>query len=81
MISQVSNMIYKPIVFIHQQLLGLGEMGEFFPIWHPRQAANLEIPEPIARGRMFAKDINGPYYPRIVPFGPFGFYENFVSLF
>ena len=34
------------------------------------------IPPVIAKNREFGANLVGKYYPRIVPFGPFGFYEN-----
>ena len=35
------------------------------------------IPPVIARNRLFGANLVGKYFPRLVPFGPFGFYENF----
>ena len=35
------------------------------------------IPLPIARNRQFGQSLVGSFYPKIVPFGPFGFTENF----
>ena len=39
-------------------------------------AGRVLIPPVIAKNREFGADLVGKYYPRIVPFGPFGFYEN-----
>ena len=41
--------------------------------------ARVMIPSIIARNREFGANLVGKYYPRIVPFGPFGFYENLYS--
>ena len=37
------------------------------------------IPAMIAKNREFGANLVGKYFPRIVPFGPFGFYENLYS--
>ena len=41
--------------------------------------ARVMIPPIIAKNREFGANLVGKYYPRIVPFGPFGFYENLYS--
>ena len=48
----------------------LGRGGETFGV------GRVLIPPVIAKNREFGANLVGKYYPRIVPFGPFGFYEN-----
>ena len=40
---------------------------------------DLWIPHPIVRNRHFGQSLVGEYFPRLVPFGPFGFFQNFYS--
>ena len=55
----------------------LSVLEEFVPRLTGGGGSGQEIPGPIVWNRMFAQDFNGPIFPPIVPFGPFGFYENF----
>ena len=63
---------------VNKVSLSLSE--EFLP-GTGRGGGGQEIPGPIVWSRMFAQDFIGQFFPKIVPFGPFGFSENFVSLF
>ena len=59
----------------------LSVLEDFVPRWTGGGGGGQEIPGPIVWNRKFAQDFNGPLFQQIVPFGPFGFYENFFSLF
>lgn len=63
------------------QIKCLSLSEDFLPRWTGGGGGGQEIPGPIVWSRMFAQDFIGPLFPKIVPFGPFGFHDNFLSLF